>query len=136
MNILSIGECEEKEKSYLEESFEDAIREAGVNGCEVIKSTETTLLLDFDNGAQQDQFTNMFRRLKDTYGLKEVERWASKSGRGVHVAVSMKEPLNVTERLLLQCALGSDPMREALGLKLVKSGVENPIMLFKPKVKL
>ena len=121
--------------SYLIESFEGSQIIAKKQGMEIVHSTKERLLLDLDTGAQQDQYRNMLRRLKNIKGLKglsEKERWASKSGTGVHVVLELPRPFSVTERLLLQCCLGSDPMREALGLFLLLSGEENPIMLFKP----
>lgn len=122
--------------NYLLDAFDMAATDAEAQGREVIRSTDTTLLLDFDNGSQQEQYGRMLERLQRALpGVQETVRWTSKSGRGVHVMLSLPKPLTVTERLLLQAVLGSDPTREMLGLMLLHSGVENPIMLFKPKGK-
>ena len=125
-------------EGYLVEEFVKSKKLAESRGLEVVHSTEDALLLDLDTGAQQDQFMVMLGRAKNIEGLKglfEKERWVSKSGRGIHVVVQLPHSFSVTERLLLQACLGSDPMRELLGMFLERHGEANPIMLFKPKVK-
>jgi hypothetical protein len=125
-------------KSYLIEEFSKSQKLAQSRDLEVIHSTADTLLIDLDTGTQQDQFRVMLGRAQNIEGLKgifEKERWVSKSGHGVHVVVQLPHHFSVAERLLLQACLGSDPMRELLGMFLERHGEANPIMLFKPKVK-
>ena len=133
MIIAKAEPTKEEVAEYLNESFDTAQEDASA-WAEIIRSTDTTLLLDLDTGTQQDQYRYTLPHVSRAYkGLKESARWASKSGKGLHIVLSLAEPMTVPERLLLQCSLGSDPKREMLGLRLFRAGVENPIMLFKPK---
>jgi len=116
-----------------ENSFKDAC-DGAREWAEVIRSTPRTILLDLDDGAAMDRYRHVLQRIKDLFGgLAEESRWKSKSGIGTHVVVKAGMDLTVEQRLLLQCALGSDPIRESLGLNLLLNGVSNPIALFKPK---
>ena len=54
--------------SYLIESFEGSQIIAKKQGMEIVHSTKERLLLDLDTGAQQDQYRNMLRRLKNIEG--------------------------------------------------------------------
>ena len=115
--------------------FNDACERATADGFIVIRSTECVLLLDIDNGAAMDAYDALKMLAESLFGVEESERWRSKSGKGWHVVLKSPRPLSMTERLLLQCALGSDPKREMLGLHLHRMGVENCSVLFKPGVK-
>jgi hypothetical protein len=119
-------------REYLTEAFDEIEVTAKNLSCSVVYSTPTSLLLDLDTGAQRDQFERMLPKLNRTFPAKERERWASKSKKGLHVVVDLETPLAVPERIALQCSLGSDPMREMLGIALHQSGIENPIVLFRP----
>lgn len=123
-------------QEYLLEGFEPSAQAAKDAGCTVIMSTPYTLLLDMDNGAALDRYALMRRYLLRQYpGVVEEQRWVSKSGKGTHIVMRMEHPLEVPGRLLLQSFLGSDPVRDMLGLSMFRMGIENPIMLFKPGVK-
>jgi hypothetical protein len=118
---------------YLLEDFKAASDEAVAAGMTVVRSTPTTLLLDLDTSQQRDQYKVMFKRFNHLVkGANESDRWASKSGDGIHVVVTLPEPRPIEDRLLFQAVLGSDPVREMLGLALLRAGEANPIMLFKP----
>lgn len=118
-------------KSDYSSDFEQACELAEQEGFEVIRSSPTTLLLDLDDGMHK--YNEMRGMAKSLYGFVETARWWSKSGDGRHVVLTSTMELTMPERLLLQAALGSDPKREMLGLRLHREGVENCSVLFKPK---
>lgn len=109
----------------------NAIAVAEMAGMEVVRSTETTLLLDLDTGAAQDQYRRMFKSIGSVYGLNPLRQWQSKSGVGLHVVLTCS-PMSFQERVALQACLGSDPVREALAIAMAADGHENPSVLFKP----
>jgi hypothetical protein len=111
--------------------IEHVIECAEKSGFEIVRSTETTLLLDLDDGASKDIYERVFRTIAPLFALQEIERWASKSGKGLHVVLSCK-PMEAAQRIALQACLGSDKVRESLAIGMLIDGIKNPIVLFKP----
>lgn len=112
------------------ESFDEGKERAISAGFTVIERQPNQLLIDIDSNQPIDN--TILRRLKEYIPSCEVEYWASKSG-NLHARVTLGRNLSDIEALLLQAILGSDPLRELLGLFRVWNGVNNPIVLFKPK---
>lgn len=129
------GSGEEGSPTGYEWGIESAIEQAEAGGFTVVRSTDRTLLLDLDDGAALETYREMLPKLAQLYGLKEAERWHSKSGVGVHVVVAC-EVMSFQERVALQACLGSDRMREALAIAMAADGEENPSVLFKPRAAL
>ena len=111
--------------------IEQAIEAAEKEGFEIVRATNTTLLLDLDDGQSQDTYKRVRRTIEGLFGLKEQDRWPSKSGEGIHVVLSCK-PMVAAHRIALQACLGSDKVRESLVIGMLLDGVENPTVLFKP----
>lgn len=99
---------------------------------DVVQSNNTTLLLDIDTLPALAQFERVLPKVKENFGVANVERWTSKSG-NAHIKIILSEPFPVTVRLALQAALGSDGVRELLSLKRLMNGCDEPSYLFKPK---
>lgn len=112
--------------------IEAAIECAEKDGFTVIRSTETTLLLDLDDGQSIDRYRKISKSIGALFGLKESSRWLSKSKVGTHVVVNCK-PMGFLERVALQAVLGSDPIREALAVGMYLDGHKDPSVLFQPK---
>ncbi len=98
---------------------DQAIAIAKRNGCSIIQGSPTTLLLDLDTPASRKHFNSFLKWLQNEamtvfLGVELTDMWVSKSGRGKHVVLTLKTPLPLTSRLLLQSALGSDPKKEIL----------------------
>lgn len=53
-----------------------------------------------------------------------------------HVTITLKHELPVMERILLQCALGSDPVRELLNWARVRKDDPVPILFIEPSPRL
>lgn len=108
------------------------IQKAVSEGMEVVISDRRTLLLDLDDEAAKARYRQFLPRFEELFPIEKKEAWKSKSGAGMHVKLTLYQDAPVEARLAMQAALGSDPMREMLGLKRVWNGIEEPSLLFKP----
>ena len=61
-----------------------------------------------------------------------VKEQASKTAGHWHVTVTLSKALDPMERILLQCALGSDPVRELLNWARVRKQDAVPILFIEP----
>lgn len=107
---------------------------AAKKNCDLVVTDECTLLVDLDTDQSQKVFERNVPILRQQYQIESVEKYAS-SGGNQHAIIRLAAPvLDITERLLLQAALGSDPTRELLGLYLHKAGHSVVSVLFRPKL--
>lgn len=111
-----------------QESHESAQLAAIAAGYEVVKRQPNQLLLDLDSGFIDP---GILRRLRSEGLVKRRQQWQSKSG-NLHTLITLNRDLSPVEALLLQALLGSDPLRELLGLLRVWNDVPEPSVLFKP----
>lgn len=94
-------------------------------------ATPTQLLLDLDTPAQWSQYQWMFPYLTRYLHCTVTKVTDSRSNAGgKHVYIELAHPLTGAERIALQSILGSDPMREWLGLLRDWGGARDPIQLF------
>ncbi len=103
-------------------------------GFSVIRSDDYRILLDFDQPFVPFQHygnERVWKILVQQVGVEYCRFYPSESG-NTHCVVYLKKPLYAIERLVIQVALGSDPVREMLGLVRILHGVEEPSMLFSP----
>lgn len=99
---------------------------------DVVRSRPDLLLIDLDTPEAAAQFERVLPKVRDHFGVERVETWPSKSG-NTHAAVTLSKGQPIWVRLALQAALGSDGVREVLGLTRVRNGCEEPSALFRPK---
>lgn len=114
-----------------------AIARASELGFNVVMRASHQLLVDLDNGAELN--LRVLEFLTKDYGKPKYEEWPSKSGRGKHVVLSFgvgifQKAVSFTdhEALLLECALGGDPMRQVMALRRVQKEIPHPSVLFQP----
>lgn len=121
--------------SDISETIEDAKIEAMKNGCEVVGGSEHCLLLDFDSLEGKIQYERMRHKVKELWGIEREETWMSmsKNPEHQHMRVTLTKPLSAAERVALQAALGSDPMREMFAVRRLNLGVVEPSLLFRPE---
>lgn len=122
-------------------ALDDAIETALEEGFIVFQSSPTSLLLDIDidrdNGAALRQYERVLPLAFEKFGVEEKERWNSKSGTNLHIRLEIPYELPFGTRTLLQCALGSDAVREVLGyVSNTEFGVKEPSVLFRPPASL
>lgn len=113
------------------EAFEAACEKARAEGLEVVTAHAGSLLLDLDTAEQLAQFERVLPTVERNFGIVNVERWASKNG-NTHVAVGINKALSAAQRVALEAALGSDPVRAVLCVGRIEQGVAEPSRLFKP----
>lgn len=127
---------QQDDNDYYSFKIEEAIEKAKKDGFTVYRSDPTRLLLDLDNIPSLEKYQEVLPRIQNEFGLKEVERWRSKSGEGLHVIVSCDPSIALFPiRCGLQVCLGSDQLKESLALKMYMKGLVEPCVLFRPKKK-
>lgn len=133
----STSTADERRAQAAQEGYEWNIEEA-IAACgdclEVIRTRPDILLLDLDCETAHAQYKRNLSLLHKHFGLVEVDTYLSKSMKENHWHVVVKcDPCDITTRIALQLALGSDYRREGMALMMVKDGIDNPSFLYKPK---
>ena len=123
---MSVEEDRLTPEAFLEEG-----EIAKVEGFDVIVADEFTLLLDIDQSDFNLMDSPVYDKIDDLYLVKSIEKWTSKGG-NLHFKVVLDTRLTAEQRLILEVALGSDPIRAVLSLARYRNGVEEPSRLFKP----
>jgi len=77
---------------------------AAEQGCELIIAKPNELLIDDDKGTAL---------IEEKFGVEDIESWTSRRG-GKHWKVRLTVDVEPEIAIVLQAALGSDPMRETL----------------------
>lgn len=116
-------------------SSQSAYDKADRDGLEVVLPTDKQLFIDIDNDfafAVFERNYEVFLRFYSDAGIYAVK--PSKSGgEKKHITVTMSEPVDPTERLVLQAFLGSDLRREFLGLQRIKANDPHPTLFLEKK---
>ena len=116
-------------------SDEFARQRADEKNCTIEYSDDYTLQLDIDSETAYDTFHEQLHLLEDLELLvteRSFEERRSRNGNR-HVIIKLRDPLPITEHILLQACLGSDLKRELLAYAGVLKGQKNPVLLFRPK---
>jgi hypothetical protein len=114
--------------SIMENEFgsKTAYKRAERDNLVVAVPTPRQLFVDIDNEIDYGIFQARYERLIHFYSVEELIELPSKSGLpNRHITVTLREPVDNKERLILQLFLGSDPIREFLGLQRIK--VDDPV---------
>lgn len=117
-------------KDYDREGKVERIAEE--EGCTVDLATDTVLQCDLDSQRALDQFREMVEMLWTRFPFEGYTISRSSSG-NFHARVYLLTPYAETERILLQCLLGSDLKREALNFYRARAGIVPNVLLFKRK---
>ena len=107
---------------------------ARMNGFDVIRSDDHTLLLDLDGAEALRRYTSLLPWVMEN-GIvtEEIETWESGSPGHYHVMLKLPGPLDLGLRLMLQAALGSDPKKEILSMLRFDIGIDEPCRLWKSR---
>ncbi len=111
-------------------SLRQGPRKARSAGAKFNPSNSVTLQLDMDTEHQQAQYAWMLPYVRRFMHVEIDRVTEGRTGKGKHVYLTLAHPLTDIERIALQVILGSDPMREWLGLLRCWGGVRDPIQLF------
>ncbi len=124
------------EASVMEDEYDfDAIAEevAAKRGQVVVFPKPNQLQIDIDDIDQLNEFE---RRLGFLFGWfpegTKIDRNPSKSPDHLHITITFPQDkvFSEWERLAMQSALNSDPIREYLNVARLLAGVQNPTRLF------
>ncbi len=125
-----------KIEDELYEDFDKKAEEiAEERNCTVFYPEANQLTIDIDD---EDQYQNFLKRYSEfvaftesTYEMKELP---SKSGLPHrHIVINSSREYSEIEKVAIQFALASDPVRETLNLWRFFRGVEKPSRFFQPK---
>jgi hypothetical protein len=95
------------------DNFAEAAEQAEAEGLKVLVAGPNDLFFDLDSQAAMDTFNLRLEKLVAIFTPSNIRRWRSKSGKGYHVAMVIKK-LSLAEKVAIQAAMGSDPLKELL----------------------
>jgi len=117
-----------------EPNSDRAIKEAEDNNLEVIFPAENQLLIDIDSDRAFDVYIAMKPLLEKYYGIREEKVAYSRSGTPKrHITVDLFRTITNEERITLQVMMGSDRVREFLGLIQLGNGDPHPVLFLEKK---
>lgn len=115
---------------------EKAVATAEERGYKVHRGEANVLTVDLDGDAMLNNAA--LALLTELYDAKIIGWWRSKDGRGRHFKIKLNKQFHPMQRGVMQAALGSDPKREILAIKLYRDAMERgskgfePYLLFQP----
>jgi hypothetical protein len=123
-------------------SEKDARNFARLRGKDIRFPAENELFIDIDNTYWLQKYRTAVEIIKSDkfnqyLNIKIVDEVFTKSPGGgkdaYHVVVTLDKAVDGFERLLLQALMGSDPVRELLGLVELKAGNEKTTCFFEKR---
>lgn len=115
-------------------SSEVAYREAADYNLEVVLPEPYDLLIDIDNDADMKRFDRGMDVMIKHFNAQVIKSTPSRSGLPKrHLIVRLDRPVSNAERIALQAALGSDPVREILGIVRVQYNDPHPTLFLEKK---
>jgi hypothetical protein len=116
------------------EKRRDAVTEAMEDGYAVRYSSDHVLLLDLDSEEARERARAVLHRMKHVIGWERIHETRSRSGNW-HWYVYLREARPVTERMLLQGVLGSDPIRAVLDWQTARETGDESFLFERPESK-
>lgn len=118
-------------ESTYEWNINGAIEKAISEGFEIIRSDNNTILLDIDNPESMERFHYFYEKIYDSFDLRVSKTWKSRHG-NYHIVIECSISMPFPNRVAIAACLGSDPIREALAIRMYMDGINEPSVLFKP----
>jgi hypothetical protein len=111
-----------------------ALREAREDNLDVVFPTDYQLQIDLDSDRAFDVYLAMRPLLEKYYHVREEKIRYSRSGAPKrHATINLNTAVSQGERLLLQVLMGSDRVREFLGLIQFNQGDPHPVLFLEAK---
>lgn len=109
---------------------EPAPEKAARLGLLLVEPKDNELFVDLDHQADVDQFGVRLETFLRVYPEASVQ-YTRSSGGGWHAYVTVpNETFTIDQRIALQAALGSDPLREMIAISHAKGGYQWPCVFF------
>ena len=114
---------------------ESAYKKAEVEDLKVVLPEPNQLFIDIDNDFAMALFERNYKSFLNWYFQESdpVITPSKSGGERRHITVTLADPIDPKERLILQAFLGSDLKREFLGLQRIKEGDKNPTLFLEKK---
>lgn len=124
-----------KEDSYFARvSSETAYREAADDNLDVILPEPYDLFIDIDDAEAYKRFDKSLDLIIQHFNGQVIKNTPSRSGLPKrHIIVRLDRPATDAERIALQAAMGSDPVREILGIVRVQHKDPHPTLFLEEK---
>jgi hypothetical protein len=123
-----------EDKYFSTISSKTAYREAADNNLDVVLPEPYDLFIDIDDDASMRRFNKGMDVLIDKFDAQIVRDKPSRSGLPKrHITVRLDRPVTDAERIALQAALGSDPVREILGIVRVQHKDPHPTLFLEKR---
>lgn len=125
-------EVTDEKSDYIEgwEKREDYIKRCLAEGLVVVFPAENELQVDIDNELHYAVFQRALvslRRNSEVFGTWVFDEKPSRSGLPRrHITVTLPFPVSAWQRIAMQAALGSDPLRELLSVGRMLHGDPSP----------
>ena len=111
-----------------------AIKEAEKKNLDVVYPNPDQLQIDIDTEHAFQVYLHVKQILDNHYGIKKEEIHFSRSGAPKrHITVTLYQDVDPMERIALQACLGSDRIRELLGVVMLKGGDKTPTLFLEAK---
>lgn len=123
---------EKKEYSPEIETVESITAVADERGLVAFFPMGNELFLDFDGDAKINQ--RVLDIVTEQFGWAATLTTISQSGNGLHMYIRLNDHLSNRDRVALQAALGSDPVREALSIVRLDKGSSAHSALFETEI--
>lgn len=130
------GEIRKDEDRYFGRiSSETAYREAADDNLEVVLPEPYDLFIDIDDEDAYKRFDKAMDCIINHFNGQVIKNTPSRSGLPKrHIVVRLDRHVTDAERIALQAALGSDPVREILGIVRVQHKDPHPTLFLENKI--
>lgn len=135
MELLKVSEAIEKVGYYRDIATAPYIAKMVDAEHKILIPADNELQIDIDSDEQyqlfQSQFSIFRREMEVVHPMKPIAltMWASRSGLPKrHILITLPIGVTNSERIALQAALGSDPIRELLSMMRYFKGYEHPTL--------
>lgn len=123
-----------KDSYFAGVSSETAYREAADDNLDVILPEPYDLFIDIDDDDAMKRFDKSMGFIIQHFNGQVIKSTPSRSGLPKrHIIVRLDSPVTDAERIALQAAMGSDPVREILGIVRVQHKDPHPTLFLEEK---
>jgi hypothetical protein len=132
--VKSIERSVRHDYELSEPNSQRALDEAEKDNLEVVFPTPFQLQIDIDSNRAYEVYLAMRPLLEKYYGIYHEKTMYSRSGAPKrHITVDLYRTIGEQERILLQVLMGSDRVREFLGLIQFNNGDPHPVLFLEKK---
>lgn len=125
---MRMDELQEKTENYQNILREQFIADQRRKGYVIVVPRDNQLQIDIDTREQLSVYHKQIAVFARGIPISQVMFPSKGGGEGYHITITLAFDVSPLERIALQAALGSDPMRELLSLMRFKNGDDHPTL--------